>query len=588
MTRINTNVSSLVAENNLNNANNELNQALTRLSTGLRINSGADDPAGLIAANALGSQITSANQAISNTQQATNMIDTADSALGQVSTLLNSIQGLVTQAANSGTMSSDEIAANQLQIDSTLAAINQIAQTTAFQGTNLLNGGLGFVVGGWSGSPTSNLQNLQVNQANLSNGALSVALNISQAATPAELDTPVATGGTPSSTGHIATSAGGWLQLAAKAAGASTNGYTLGFSESASVAAGAAMVQVNGTAITVYVNNSGTTTLDTIKNALNANTTLSPLFTATDSGSGVNDVYTALGTDKNQTGQTQNGVSTGLAAASAFELSGNQGSQTFNFAAGTSITAMQSAINLATPTTGVTATINGTELQLKSSNYGSNAFVAVNQLSGAENFTLSDDVTAATRATGTDAVGTVNGAALTANGQNVSLNTSTLSLQATALAAGTWNFSVQSGGAVFQIGPTVNGSQQARIGIQSVNTGSLGGSAGYLYQLGTGQTAALATNPTLAQQIVSQAINQVSSLQGRLGAFEKDTLDSSMQNLTSTVQSLTSAQSSIQDADFASESANLTRAQVLSQSATSVLAIANQSPQNVLSLLRNL
>ncbi|MGA2066435.1 MAG: flagellin [Thermoguttaceae bacterium] len=587
MTRINTNVSSLLAQTNLANANNQLNQALTRLSTGLRINSGADDPAGLIAANALGSEITSSNQAISNTQQATNMIDTADSALGQVSTLLNDIQGLVTQAANSGTMSSDEIAANQSQIDSSLSAINQIAQTTAFQGKNLVDGSLGFVVGGWGGSPAANLQNLQVNQANLSGGPLNVTLAVTTAATQAELDTPVATGGTAATTGPITFSGGGTLTLTAKNVGSAANGYTLNFAESASVGSGDALVQVNGKAITVYVNNTGTTTLGAIRTALAGNATVGGLFNVTDSAD--TDVYTAAGTDRNRTGDTSGGVDTGLASASTFELSGNNGSQTFNFAAGTTITAMESAINLATPATGVTATIGGggTELQLKSSGYGSSAFVNVNQISGTENFTLADDVTAATRASGTDAVGTVNGTALTANGQAVSLNTATLSLSANATATGTWTFSVQGGGALFQIGPDVEGSQQVQIGIPSVDTGSLGGTAGRLYELGSGQTASLASNPGLADQIVSAAINQVSSLQGRLGAFEKDTLDSNVQNLTDTVQNLTSAQSNIQDADFAAESANLTRAQVLSQSATAVLAIANQTPQNVLTLLRN-
>ena len=142
------------------------------MSTGLRINSGKDDPAGLIAANALGSEITSSNQAISNTQQATNMIDTANSALGQVSTLLNDIQGLVTQAANTG---GDERRRDRGQpvADRFLAQRHRpIAQTTAFQGTNLLDGSLGFVVGNWGGSHAANVQNLQVNQANLSNGAL--------------------------------------------------------------------------------------------------------------------------------------------------------------------------------------------------------------------------------------------------------------------------------------------------------------------------------------------------------------------------------------------------------------------------------
>ena len=71
-----------------------------------------------------------------------------------------------------------------------------------------------------------------------------------------------------------------------------------------------------------------------------------------------------------------------------------------------------------------------------------------------------------------------------------------------------------------------------------------------------------------------------------MGAFQKSTVDSNIKSLTDTVTNLTAAQSSIRDADFAAESANLTRAQILVQSGTSVLAIANKNPENVLSLLR--
>ena len=73
------------------------------------------------------------------------MIATADSALGQVSSLLNDIRGLVSQAANTGALSDEQIAANQLQIDSSLQAIDRISQTTSFQGRRLLDGSLDFI-----------------------------------------------------------------------------------------------------------------------------------------------------------------------------------------------------------------------------------------------------------------------------------------------------------------------------------------------------------------------------------------------------------------------------------------------------------
>ena len=145
MTRINTNVSALIAQQNLANANNDLQTSLTRLSTGLKINTGADDPSGLIAAASLGSDITGVQQGINNSQLATEIIATADGGLSQVQQLLNTIQGLVNQSANTGALSSDQIAANQLQVDSSLKAIDTIATTTTFQGKRLLDGSLGFI-----------------------------------------------------------------------------------------------------------------------------------------------------------------------------------------------------------------------------------------------------------------------------------------------------------------------------------------------------------------------------------------------------------------------------------------------------------
>ena len=146
MSRINTNVSSLVAQHTLGRSNEELQTALTRLSTGLRINSGKDDPAGLIASENLRRDITGVNKAISNSERASQMIATADSALGQVNKLLNDIRGLVTEAANSGAMSDEQITANQLQVDSSLEAIDRISQVTKFQGRKLLDGSLDFIV----------------------------------------------------------------------------------------------------------------------------------------------------------------------------------------------------------------------------------------------------------------------------------------------------------------------------------------------------------------------------------------------------------------------------------------------------------
>src|SRR5258707_5794809 len=164
MTRINTNVSSIVAQTTLARSNSQLQEALTRLSTGLRINSGKDDPAGLIASENLRRDITSANTAITNSLTAGQLIATADSSLGQISGLLNDIRGLAVQAANTGVLSDDQVAANQLQVDSSLEAIDRIAKVTTFQGRKLLDGSLDFTKGYTAGG--SSVADLSINSAN--------------------------------------------------------------------------------------------------------------------------------------------------------------------------------------------------------------------------------------------------------------------------------------------------------------------------------------------------------------------------------------------------------------------------------------
>ena len=130
MARINTNVASLTAQRGLSRTQKTLADTLQRLSTGLRINRGADDPAGLIASEGLRSEISGITQAIDNSARASNVIATAEGALQEVAALLLNIKDLVVEAANSGAISPEEIAANQLQIDSAVESITRISNTT--------------------------------------------------------------------------------------------------------------------------------------------------------------------------------------------------------------------------------------------------------------------------------------------------------------------------------------------------------------------------------------------------------------------------------------------------------------------------
>ena len=281
-----------------------------------------------------------------------------------------------------------------------------------------------------------------------------------------------------------------------------------------------------------------------------------------------------------------------LASATVLQVGGDKGYQVLNFAAGATIDQIESAINQSSDSTGLTAAVNGSQLTISSSDYGSSAFVSAQALSGSfATHTVSGAThTSATYTTGADAAGTINGQEATGNGLSLSLNSSGLNLSFNlnpSLAANsTFSFDITGGGANFQLGPNVVSAEQIRLGIPSVSSANLGGVSGTLYSLQSGGANALASNPSTASAIVQQAINQVADLRGRLGAFQADTLQTNINALTNTVNNLTSAQSNIQDTNFATATAQLTRAQILVQSGTSVLQIANQQPQQVLALLK--
>jgi len=708
MTRINTNVSSLIAQKNLQRSTDSLGLALNRLSTGLRINTGKDDPAGLIASEALRSDITSVERAITNSQRANQLIATADSALGQVSSLLNDIRGLVTEAANTGALSEEQIAANQLQIDSSLEAIDRIAQITQFQGRRLLDGSLDFIT---TGVP-STVSDLQIDQANLGTaGSIAVTVNIAQAATKANI---VNNGGVNFTEGAKATGTLNFVETAADQAvadftaladanadddqlsikagsqfdGIAGNAVTIEFVEDSNTTDHTANLTGNTLTITVgtqgkangdtialsdiftalgsvadFADNfevgtvDGNYTVDTDKNAAitfsGGNDAVQDVITVTAANGGtalngttinvmltdtvgagdveaefangaltislndqyayaLSDVVTALneqldgqftftlgGTGDGNfdttgatgpSGELDGGTANtgnGLLADLVVEISGKAGSEVFSFSAGTSLDQIVEAINLVSDSTGVEAKIENGNLSLSSSEYGSDAFVDINVIAEGAGGQFRQGLTTL-RENGTDIEASVNGVKATGRGNRLSLNTSRLDLSLSVEAGSTagFTFNITGGGALFQLGPDIVSNQQARIGIQSVSTARLGGVSGKLYELRSGGNAALDTDVTKAAKIVDETINRVTSLRGRLGAFQKTTLETNVYTLNETLANLTEAESTIRDADFAAESAALTRAQILVQSGTSVLSIANSNPQNALALLR--
>ena len=174
MYSLNTSQIALVSLNHLANANALITRSLERLSTGSRINSAADDPAGSAVATLLECQITDLDQAIQNNQRASSMISTATDALDDVATQLQTIRSLAYDVASDGTLTSEEIAAKQASLDAAVAAINSLANSTTFNGTRLLDGSQNFRT---SGVNASQLADVTVHTARLG-GATSIPVNV--------------------------------------------------------------------------------------------------------------------------------------------------------------------------------------------------------------------------------------------------------------------------------------------------------------------------------------------------------------------------------------------------------------------------
>ena len=468
MSRINTNVVSLLAQRNLATANASVNRSLERLSTGLRINRGADDPAGLIASERLRSEKVALQSAISNSVRATNLIGTAEGSLNEMNSLLLDIQSMVDTAANSGGMTTAEVAANQLLVDEAIASISRTAATSQFNGKKLLDGSLGFTANAFG----ANIDSATVNQAVFEGGSKTVTVNATGAA-------------------------------AEKA-----------------------------------------------------------LLTVSDANA--------------------------AAASGNVRIEGNKGVAVVAFTLLMTGAQFQAAINAVTDITGVQANDSGATTLINSVEYGSSQKVKLVKLDGATLTTTEavyEDYGA--NATITSVDGSLTGVSV--EGLKITVKRTGLEadIYLKSTIAGAEDFTIMQGGAKFQVGPELNTQNQVNIGINAVTANDLGqATLGYLTTLGSGSTNDLDSgNFATAGAIVAKAIDQISTLRGRLGALQKNTLEASIRSLGSTLENITSAESTIRDTDFAAETANLTRAQILSQAGTSVLAMANAAPQNVLALL---
>jgi len=502
---INTNVLSLNAQRNLDRTQGDLAQALQRLSSGLRINSAKDDAAGLAISERFTTQIRGLNQAIRNANDGISLSQTAESAVAEITNNLQRIRELAVQSANSTNSASDRAALDQ-EVQQRLAEIERTGAQTAFNGLKVLDGSFGssqFQVGANVGETIT---------VNLSTGVK--ASQIGQIATGTSAVEVTTANLTGTGTIQVGSTAAKTIGLAVQGTEA---GQSVGSAYAKAVAIGAASVP--GLSV-----------------------------------SAVNNVeFVAAAT-------------TGTAAGDNYSLriNGQDVFATYDQNANGVLTAQQiaDAINTQSGSTGVTATLAGTDLRLSAADgrdiniaqaFGGAAAGGITAGAGGDSIvngvTYRDGQISATL-TDADAFSAVDAGV---NGGTVTLSSSE-NIIATGdglvLGFATANFTLAR--------------DTTTLGTQNVLT-------------------VAAANDTI--QRVDSALTAVSSLRSSFGAIQ-NRFESTIANLTAVSENLSASRSRILDADFAAETAALTRAQILQQAGVAILAQANAAPQSVLGLLQ--
>lgn len=272
-----------------------------------------------------------------------------------------------------------------------------------------------------------------------------------------------------------------------------------------------------------------------------------------------------------------------VVSAASISVAGKLGGVTIDIAAGETLAQIRDKIIAAAGQTGVSAAVTGTNLNLQTREYGTGAYLSVTRISGDTDF---KDIV---RTAATDAKVTVGGQKAFVDGLTVYFNSNGASGQFTLTSAGNvagsaGTLTLSSGGATFQLG--TDSTSRSTIGVDSLAAFKLGDSnTGYLSQLRSGGTNDLTTNASNAAAVARKAMDQVATVQGRLGAFKKYSVDAVSNSLNATKLALSSARSTLNDVDYAAETADLSRYSVLMQSATSLLGVANQQSASILRLL---
>jgi flagellin len=480
---INTNIASLNSQRNLSASQSSLTTSLQRLSSGLRINSAKDDAAGLAISDRMNAQIRGMNQASRNANDGVSMAQTAEGALSSSGDILQRIRELAVQSSNSSNSAGDR-KAMQAEVTQLGSELNRIAQTTSFNGQNLLDGTMG----------TANFQ-------------VGADANQLISATGSNFTTSVY-GNNTADANAVAAKSGGTNVVAAKditvSGFAGSSKYTTVATDTAkSIAAG-----INGITASTGVTASART---------DAQLTLQ-------SGK----AYTMDITSDNGTAVTVS-FSTGAGTASD------------DFAAGIA------AFNAQTAKTGVTAQFDAKNGGIKLTNASGN------------DISLNMNATS----TGTLSVGTYKA------------DNTTLSAAAVAATAGT---------AMVANGRVTMDSEKSFSVVDAGSGLALTKAASTLQSVASLDISTF-DGAQQALKIADAALSAVNSQRAQYGALQSR-FSSAISNLASSTENLSASKSRIVDTDFAAETANMTRGQILQQAGTAMLAQANSLPNGVLSLLR--
>jgi flagellin len=526
---INSNIQSLNAQRNLGTSQMSLSQSLQRLSSGLRINSAKDDAAGLAIASRFTSQIRGLDQARRNANDGISLAQTAEGALGSMQEILQRVRELAVQSANETNSASDR-AALQSEVSNLTSELNRLAQATQFNGRNLLDGSFTsaqFQVGANFGQTINATSgNFQTNSyGNYRIGALAATATSSQGSL------------------NFGSTAGGNI------AGLGTT--TTGISR----ITGAGTLTVNGSLGTQVVNY-----------AVGAS--------AKDAAAAVNAATASTGVSASAKTEVQLDTFAVSASFSISIASDNLTSQpkTISFTTGAAANAdgLSSAVNAfneVSSTTGVTARLNSAANGILLTNSSGNDIRLLNQSAAASVFTVtSQDELVANDVVivGLAGVGTFGTVAEPPVG-----------------ASATGNARI-TGEVIFDSDKSFNvlDSAGGATGFLAAATGT-SGQLQRTSELDVGNVAA--ANRSIA--IADSALSTVATQRARYGALQ-NRFESTVQSLQTTSENLSASRSRIQDADFAQETANLTRAQILQQAGVAMLAQANALPNQVLTLLR--